>query len=98
MKTLITEAIKGKKCIQFNYDDDGSRMVEPHCIGISIAGNPVLRAFQTSGHSLSGGTPDWRLFDLSKITGLKILEQTFPKARPDYHKGDKGMSLIHFEL
>ncbi len=97
MSASICKAIAEKKVIEFFYDG-GSRVVEPHCHGITRAGNPAVRGFQTSGHSLSGGVPDWRLFEITKISNLKTLEQTFATPRSGYKQGDKGMASICCEL
>lgn len=94
---LLREAIRLKKVVEFVYDG-GTRVVEPHCLGTSTAGNMALRGFQVSGHSLTEGIPDWRFFDLSKILRLTVLDKTFQSPRPGYRRGDRGMDYIEAEL
>jgi len=96
MNQEIIFAITNKRLVQFHYDG-GTRVVEPHCYGITTAGNEGLRAFQVSGHSTSGKM-GWKMFDLGKASSVKVLDTTFNGPRPDYKKGDKGMSQIFVEL
>ncbi|MDD4544545.1 MAG: hypothetical protein PHP27_01800 [Bacteroidales bacterium] len=94
--SLIIQAIENKNIIQFYYKDD-LRKVEPHCYGITRAGNEGLRAFEIESDS-SSGTNRMKMYDLGKAIKIEVLEDTFMKPRPDYKKGDKGMSEIFVEL
>ena len=76
--------------IRFYYED-GFRIVEPFCHGESTAGNDVLRAFQIGGYSKSGNPRGWKLYEISKMTNLSILEDTFDGRRPHYNPNDTGM-------
>ena len=96
MDTEIVEAIRNQSLIQFSYDG-GNRTVEPHCYGITTAGNEGLRAFQVYGYS-SSGRMGWKMFDLNKARSIEVLEDTFSGPRPGYKRGDKGMSRIFEEL
>ncbi len=96
MKTLIVEAIKGKKLLKFFYEG-GYRTVEPHCYGLTTANNEGLRAFQISGYS-STGSMGWKMFDLSKASSIQSLEETFTAPRTGYKRNDKGMSVVYCEL
>ena len=96
MKQLIIEAINNKKLVSFNYKED-ARVVEPYCYGVTVKGAEALRAFQVSGYSASQ-MPGWKLFHLSNISSLHLLEEKFIMPRHDYKRGDKGMKLIYSEL
>lgn len=96
MNQEIIEAIENKNLIEFNYDGE-SRIVEPHCYGLSTKGNEVLRAYQVDGFS-SSGKMGWKLYDLGKANNINILEDIFDKPRNDYKRGDKGMDEIYSEL
>ena len=97
MNAAICEAIKKKAVIQFNYR--GSlRIVEPQCHGTSTAGNEVLRGFQTKNYSKLSESPSNKLFDVSKISGLKQTGETFLKPGPHYNPNDKAMGYIHCHL
>lgn len=95
MKGQIIAAIKNRNLIEFSYDNK-HRVVEPHCFGVTTKGNEVIRAFQIDGYS-SSGKLGWKLYNLSKMDGLNILDETFD-IRDDYTSGDKGMSKIFCEL
>jgi hypothetical protein len=96
MNNLIIEAIENKNVIQFYYESE-LRVVEPHCYGVTTAGNEGLRAFQTDGYS-SSGKKGWKMYDLSKAENIEILSDTFISSRPGYKRGDRGMDEIFAEL
>ena len=96
MKNTICSAITNKIVIQFYYEGE-IRQVEPHCHGLTTAGNIALRAFQVAGYSKSG-TYGWKMYDMSKSTNLVVLNNTFSIARPGYKRGDRGMSRIYCEI
>ncbi|MBN2571626.1 MAG: hypothetical protein JXA68_05820 [Ignavibacteriales bacterium] len=96
MITDICTAIKNKQLLKFYYEG-GNRTVEPHCYGITTAGNEGLRGFQIDGYS-SSGKMGWKMFDLSKANDMVILNESFNNPRMGYRKGDKGMSSIYCEI
>ena len=53
MNQEIIEAIENQNIIEFYYDGE-FRAVEPHCYGVTTAGNEGLRAFQIGGYSSTG--------------------------------------------
>jgi len=93
MNQNICSAIRDKRIITFYYDG-GLRKNEPYCHGVTKKGNEVLRAFQISGYSRSGNPIGWKLFSVSKISNLKILDETFQSNRRDYNPNDHAMSRI----
>lgn len=97
MNTKIISAIENMNVIEFHYNGHW-RVVEPHAYGVTPKGNEVLRAYQKDGTSDSGKVPDWRLFSVNKIEGLKIIDDTFSKPRLGYKVGDSAMSEIYCEL
>ena len=97
MNTKICNAISDKQLLEFYYDGH-FRKVEPHTFGISKRGNDLLAAYQVSGGSKEGRVPDWKQFNLNKIEGLKVLEETFTSPRTGYVKGDSRMIKIYCEL
>jgi hypothetical protein len=72
---LLRMAITQRRKIRFFYDGK-ERLAEPHDYGIQ-GGKARLLAYQTGGQSNSGRLPDWRWIDVSKITGLEVLNETF---------------------
>lgn len=97
MNQLICQAIREKRVLSFSYDGY-PRVVEPHCHGVSTAGNSVLRCYQTSGGSSSGTVPGWHMMKTDKIIGLADAQLVFAGPREGYKKADKGMSAIYEQL
>jgi predicted DNA-binding transcriptional regulator YafY len=92
--STIADAITNRKVIQFIYKGE-KRVVEPFTLGIhKDTGNTVLRAYRVGGYSKSSRDPQWRLFDVSGITSLMVLEHKAQSYRPDYNPQDKDMSRI----
>jgi predicted DNA-binding transcriptional regulator YafY len=94
------------KCIIY-YDGDepggrGLREIEPVCLGVSKAGNKVVRAWEDEGASHRGylgkrPMPGWRLFRLDKILSLQKTGENFTEMRPDFNpNGDKTMKSVMF--
>jgi len=90
--TAICDAIRLRVLVEFRYDGM-SRIAEPHCFGLSSQGNRILRAYQTAGGSAVSGQLGWKLFDESKIVGIRLTDTRFDP-RPDYNPADKGMTTI----
>jgi len=101
----VVDAIKNKKKCIIYYDGDepggkGIREIEPVCLGVSKAGNKVLRAWDEEGASHRGylGTkplPGWRMFRLDKIMTLKPTGENFTEMKPNFNpNGDKSMKSI----
>jgi hypothetical protein len=97
MKQTISQAIREKKVLTFSYDGY-PRTVEPHCHGITTAGNEALRCYQTAGGSSSGNVPGWHMMTVNKIMGLSVSQSEFSGPRSGYKRGDKGMSTIFEQL
>lgn len=96
MKPLIIEAIINKLVLSFSYDGI-ARVVEPHAIGISRAGNVVLRCYQTHGGHITPGH-EWDFCKLQKIVGIKTTGEVFQSARSGYKRGDPHMTQIFAQL
>jgi len=96
MLNSIITAIQNKSVLSFTYDGY-DRIVEPHAVGSSRAGNDVLRCFQTQGGHVRADH-EWDLCKLSKITNFLVTEDVFVNARNGYARGDKGMSRIYAEI
>ncbi|KEO75424.1 WYL domain-containing protein [Anditalea andensis] len=97
MNDIIIEAIENRKILSFFYKEH-YRVVEPHTFGIVSKGNENLSGFQIDGTSESIVVPDWGLFTIDKMVGLKILNESFVETRPNYTKGDSRMVEIYKEL
>ena len=81
IQNQIIEAIRSKCKVELNYNGEGLRIVCPHAMYISPSGKIRVESYQVSGYSShSNKSPYWRPFDIAKITGLKILNETFNTA------------------
>lgn len=80
MEQIIVQAISAKKLIEFMYSGH-PRHVEPHVLGVN-GGTTQLLGYQVGGSSSSGGIPEWRRFDLPKMSSIKIASTSFPGRRP----------------
>jgi predicted DNA-binding transcriptional regulator YafY len=87
---LLRTAIARKRLIRLVYRNK-ERIIEPHDYGIHN-GSAKLLAYQIGGSS-SGRLPNWRWMEVDLITGIHLLNQTFPGGRPTpsrkHHKWDK---------
>lgn len=101
----IINAIKNRHRVIIYYDGDepggrGIREIEPVCLGVSKAGNKVLRAWDNEGSSHTAylgdqPLPGWRLFRLDKILSNKPTGEVYNEIRPDYNlNGDKSMVSV----
>lgn len=97
MNKKICLAIKSRNIVVFNYNS-GSRKLEPYCYGLSKKGKELLRAYQISGYSSSGKSEGWKLFNISKISNLKILNEIFQKTLFYAKISFSELKFLFFEL
>ena len=94
----IYYAIQNQLLIEFNYENEGTRLIEPFCVGRANSGNYLVRGFQRQGYTQSN-MPAWKLFDLKKVSNMKILTDNFnPKDRKEYNMNDKVMDIIFMQI
>lgn len=74
----ICRAVREKRCLSFFYKFE-LRKVEPHECYTNEKGNTLLFYYQTSGIR-----PDFRNFDITKISNLLVLDQKFLGNRSEY--------------
>jgi len=96
MNQNIVDAIENQNVLEFYYEGE-LRVVEPHCYGLTTAGNEGLRAYQIGGYS-SSGKLGWKMYSLDKANRITNTDDEFDGPRPGYQSGDKGMSRIYAEL
>ncbi len=94
----IIDAIESRCKVQINYDNEGYRLVCPHALFISSTGKTLVDSYQISGYSnRPEQIPLWRPFDVSKITELKVLDETFELAsgyRPLSDRYSNAIAMI----
>jgi len=76
---LLRTAIEQRRIIRLRYRNS-PRTVEPHDYGIQN-GIPKLLVYQIGGFS-SGPLPNWRWMNVDMISGVQLLDRTFPGGRP----------------
>lgn len=98
MEKRICDSIRDRKIIEFSYEG-GIRVVEPHCYGLQReTGREVLLGYQTGGYTRSGGVPDWRVYDISKVSDLRITDISFLGPRSGYNPEDPQFSEAFCKL
>jgi hypothetical protein len=76
----IRFAIANRRLVEVRYGGT-ARAAEPHDYGIQN-GRERLLVFQLRGPARPGHTPiGWRLFDVSRIEALTVLEDSFQGSR-----------------
>lgn len=87
---LLWKAIEHRRLLRLRYQNR-ERIVEPHDYGIHN-GVAKLLAYQVGGSS-SHKLPNWRWMETSRISGIHLLNKTFPGGRPvpsgKHHRWDK---------
>ena len=76
----LCDAITRKRLVTFLLDGR-RRVAEPHDLGV-IDGEVRLFVYQVGGESRSRPPVGWRWGALSRISELRVLDQTFPGTRP----------------
>ena len=90
-------AVHRRQVIRFRYDGL-ERVVQPATVGVSTAGNLVLRACQVGGRSHTGTVPCWRLFKVADIVRPALTGEVFTEFAVDgYTRGDAAFSDIAAE-
>lgn len=93
MVSKIAQAIRDKKTLACDYNG-GERIIEPHCVGYGRDQQPLLRCYQTAGHSESGAL-GWKLFRVDRINELTNTDETFDGPRQGYNPvGDKAIPEV----
>ena len=93
---LIRGALRERRLLTFRYHEH-PRRAEPHALGRLKDGDVVLLAWQVAGGSRSEPPPGWRTFQLTDITGLELLAETFTP-RPDYRPEKTKLRVILAEV
>jgi len=97
MREIICKAIANRLMLRLYYGG-GFRTVEPYVYGTSSAGNEVLSAFQTQGHSQSGAAKGWKMFIVDEISQLSVSPEHFLQDQPDYNPQDPGVEFIFCQI
>jgi len=66
---LILDAMDSMQLLVFRYGAS-DRVAAPFVVGISLEGNPLMRAYQLEGESKSGKGEGWRVFQVQMMGDL----------------------------
>lgn len=84
-------------CLSLTYNGF-SRIIEVHAVGVTRAGNRVMRVWQVSGGSSSGKPVGWKLMSVNEASSLTLTEQRSQAPRNLYRRGDKAMARIDWQI
>lgn len=73
------------------------RIVEVHAVGVSRAGNRLMRVWQVTGGSRSGINVGWKLMSINEASDLALTEQRSQAPRDGYRRGDRAMARIDWQ-
>jgi hypothetical protein len=91
---LICEAIRLKRLLAFDYKGL-HRVVAPYCHGESKKHQESLRAIQIRGRTSSGGMGFGKMWTVSEMKNVQMLDEPFVPDDPNYNPNDKDMLSIH---
>lgn len=91
---VIKRAISKRLTLKFEYEGM-PRIVEPFTLGYhNTTNNLSLSAYRVGGYTRSHNSPPWRLYDVSKIRNIEILNNQIDPNRKGYNPRDERLSRI----
>lgn len=98
----VTDSIKNRYRVTINYEGDpshgiapGIRTIEVYAYGLTKAGNPVIRAYQPYGDTVTT-VPSWKFFRIDRIKKWSPTYSLVTKPAPGFNpNGDKSMSTVY---
>ena len=86
VEDLLRRAVLGKNLVEFYYEG-GTKVVEPHMVAHNMTGHILLNGWFVRGDQ-KFGEEGWQDYMLAGISTLRILPETFAKARFGYNPLD----------
>lgn len=106
-RSQVEDSIDKKQRVRIYYDGDetehaGYRNIEPYVLGLSLAGNPIVRSWQINGVT-DTESPGWKTFRLDRIRSWSPFHNYFytpisdrDRTAPEYNRlGDDSMTTIY---
>ena len=94
---LICQSVHERKRLAFTYNGR-QRVVEPYCHGHTTQGKESLRAIQVAGSSASGSFRFGKLWEVAKMTDVRVTDQRFEPNDPDYNPNDSAFVRVHCRI
>lgn len=93
---MICSAIRSRRVIEFRYNGN-YRKVEPFCLGtlISRKDSVSLLCYQTGGIGRLHEAGGWKIYRLSEMKNIGVLDEQFSGIREDYHSRKVGMVTVY---
>ena len=88
IEDMLRKAVRGKNLVEFDYEG-GSKVLEPHMVAHNMQGHILLSGWFVRGDS-KFGEEGWQDYMLAGISKLRILPETFEKARFGYNPLDSS--------
>jgi hypothetical protein len=74
------------------------RVVEPHLYGVNTAGHEALSAWLRPGFSRTDPAGGWRMFLVSELRELQVLDERFDGPRAGYNPNDPHVPQVYCRL
>ena len=91
------DALRRGRVLDLRYDGF-SRSVEVHAVGVSTAGNTVMRVYQIRGGCVHNEPVGWKLMRTDEAVSAHVTDEPSLAPRPGYKRGDKAMVRIITQL
>ncbi len=89
---LLADAVHHRRAVQLLYDG-AWRVVHPHALGRTGKGKLSLLAWQTAGLGRSAEPEGWRMFDLTRVGAVELLQANFaPRPQPANGRWTAGIA------
>lgn len=92
----LIDAINRRLVLEVRYDGH-RRVIQPHAVGLSKKGDPILRCWQLSVNK-PGSVQGWRLMEVVEMLVIGPTGDVFAGAQPGYKRGDSAMVRIYAQL
>jgi hypothetical protein len=90
----IAKAIQYKEVIAFVYEGEKYR-IEPFILGIHRdTKKPVVKCYHNKAHEAKDNPDNWRLFEIEKMTDVRLTAVRIKDSRIGYTGRDKDFSKI----
>ena len=84
---LPCEAVAKARCLELTYDGH-DRVVEVHVAGHTREGELLMRVWQVRGGSVSGEPVGWKMFDLNRVSAVRLSRERSQAPHAGYEPDD----------